>query len=180
MGNDRQGVATGLTRSEAAKLLGVHVSSVRRYEARGWLRPTGGRGEERTFDEAEVKAFARARGSRAGDPTSGRETGASDAAVYRLFAAGYAPEAVVVKLELPADRVRRLFDLWRTDVGGAGPSPHDEPSGTVLDEEGAFRSWEQAMTEAFAAVAVPPREPRRPRPPAGDATAPTSRSESRG
>lgn len=157
MGNDRQGVATGLTRSEAAKLLGVHVSSVRRYEARGWLRPTGGRGEERTFDEAEVKALARARGVRA-VCTASRDTGASDAAAFRLFGAGHTPEAVVVKLELPAERVRRLFDLWRAEGNPAQAQREDEHSETHPDEERAFRAWEHVMAEAFAAVTIrPPR-----------------------
>jgi hypothetical protein len=151
MGDDRQGVATGLTRGEVAKVLGVHVSSVRRYEARGWLRPTGGKGEERTFDEAEVKAFARARGGTKPAADTGRGAGAADAAAFRLFAAGYAPDAVVIKLELPAERVRRLFDLWRTDAESVATTAGEDAGEEPADDESAFRAWKAAMAEAYAA-----------------------------
>jgi hypothetical protein len=149
MGRERQGVETGLSRGQVAEALGVHVSSVRRYEERGWLHPGGGKGEERLFDAGEVKALARLLGKRAAPAEP--ESGAADAAVFRMFRTGATHEEVVIALELPAERVRELFGLWRAGYH-ASSRQEDQASTEVddrdLDDDPAFREWERALADA--------------------------------
>jgi hypothetical protein len=142
----------------------VHVTTVRRYEARGLLRPSGDKGEERVFDEAQVQALARVRG-RGRDARSSpaaRDEGSNDAAVIRMLRAGHSPEAVVVALELPAARVQSLFTAWRAGFAppsatAVGASPDEE--GAV--DDGAFTAWERAMADAFAPLSPAPERPPR-------------------
>lgn len=152
MGDDRQGVATGLTRGEAAKVLGVHVSSVRRYEERGWLRPKGGAGEERRFDEAEVRAFAK---TIRRDAVELRPTGTEDAAAFRLFRRGASHEEVVIALELQASRVRELFAQWRAGYHASATKTPEPKEQDYLDIDRTFREWEQAMAAAHSLEEAP-------------------------
>jgi transposase len=148
MDRDRRSDSTGLTRAEVAQILGVHVSSVRRYEEKGWLRPTGSKGEERMFAHADVKAFARlARRGRGRVAMPIVEEGAIDAAAFKMFRAGATHEQVVLALEIPAARVRELFHAWRT--GYATKGAQEIKSTTAEDEPSLdLSSWERLLAEA--------------------------------
>lgn len=145
---ERQGVATvgALTRSDVAAALGVHVSSVRRYERAGLLNPRGEDGEERLFDPSEVEALARRRSSTAArKPAS---PGQAAARVFALFRKGVSHEEIVTSLEMDPGIVRALFLEWRA---GYRIIPVGKSTVLVTNDDGASgdrdtRQWERQMT----------------------------------
>ena len=101
-------VREGLTRGEAANMLGADVSMVRRLEAKGLLHPTGGRGEERRFDEDEVRALA----LRLASSPSARDDGEQSAEVFKLLAEGVSVRDVVTRARIAPAIVRSLYAEW--------------------------------------------------------------------
>lgn len=96
----------GLTRREAAGLLGVSVGTVRRLEDRGRLHPSGAAGEERRFDAEEVRKLAAGRDGQqlARALTEGDEA----ATVFALLDEGATLRQVVKHARIVPDRVLRL------------------------------------------------------------------------
>jgi hypothetical protein len=98
-----------LTRSQAARRLGVSVTTLRRMEG-DLLHPEKGPGGVRLFDLAEVEAaFVRVRASR---HATAVEDGELAAEIFALFDEGLNPVDVVKRLRVGPDVVERLQTQW--------------------------------------------------------------------
>jgi hypothetical protein len=98
-----------LTRSQAARRLGVSVTTLRRMEG-DLLHPEKGPGGVRLFDLAEVEAaFVRVRASRHSTTV---EDGELAAEVFALFDEGLNPVDVVKRMRVAPDVVERLQSQW--------------------------------------------------------------------
>jgi DNA-binding transcriptional MerR regulator len=106
---------TLLTRSEAARELGKHVSTIRRWEQKSVLTPTVGDDGVHRFPRRQllelVEVRERTTATRAAAPAD-YDDGVTTAAVFELFAQGLAPHDVVVQKKLPATAVLALHRSW--------------------------------------------------------------------
>ncbi len=91
---------TLLTRRQAARELGKHVSTVRRLERKAVLQPVRGDDGVHRFPKSHVRAVRDGAANR--DATTRAvgafDDGATSAAVFELFATGVAPVDVVIRL----------------------------------------------------------------------------------
>jgi hypothetical protein len=98
-----------LTRSQAARRLGVSVTTLRRMEG-GVLHPEKGPGDVRLFDVSEVEAaFLRIRSSRPGITVADGEVAAE---VFGLLDDGLNPVDVVKRTHVAPDIVEQLQVQW--------------------------------------------------------------------
>jgi hypothetical protein len=99
-----------ITRGYVAQILGVDVSTVRRLEARGQLHPTIGRGGIRYFEMHEVRRLKahRLRLLR-------NQHVEMKLAAFVLFRKGIDWRDVAIKLRYDPYRVRRLWQLFRSE-----------------------------------------------------------------
>jgi hypothetical protein len=111
---------TLLTRRQAARELGKHVSTVRRLERKAVLQPVRGDDGVHRFPKSHVRAVRDGAADRAATTRSVAtfDDGATSVAVFELFAAGVASVDVVVRLKLPAAVVDALFQRWVAMRGG--------------------------------------------------------------
>jgi hypothetical protein len=99
-----------LTRGHVARMLGVHVSAVRRLEARGDLHPEVGPGGIRYFTVYELRDLQARRLS----VTRGRSA-AMRLAAFELFREGVDWRDVAIQLRYDPYRVHRLWQLYVVD-----------------------------------------------------------------
>lgn len=106
---------TLLTRSEAARELGTHVSTIRRWERKSVLTRTVGDDGVHRFPRRQllelVEVRERTTPARRALPAD-FDDGVTTAAVFELFAEGLAPEEVVIRKKLPAAAVLALHRTW--------------------------------------------------------------------
>jgi DNA-binding transcriptional MerR regulator len=106
---------TLLTRTEAARELGKHVSTIRRWEQKSVLTPTVGDDGVHRFPRRQllelVEVRERTSTTRAPAPAD-YDDGVTTAAVFEMFAQGLAPHDVVVQKKLPAAAVLALHRAW--------------------------------------------------------------------
>ncbi len=97
-----------LTRQEAARLLGVSETTLRRREAEG-LRPTM-RGRTHMYEETLVRQMTTTMRRRwtAAAPSDG----GTAADVFALLAEGVEPRDIVIRLRIPPEVVGRLCAQW--------------------------------------------------------------------
>jgi hypothetical protein len=106
-----RGAGSFLTRRQAARRLGLSMSTVRRMEG-GELHPIVDERGVRYFEATEIQAvFVRVRRTRKLD--SERADGALAAAAFALFQAGADVVAVVKELREAPERIEALFDHWK-------------------------------------------------------------------
>jgi hypothetical protein len=103
-------VTRHLTRGYMARALGVHVSTVRRLEARGELHPEVGAGGIRYFTLRELMDLERRQLSTAPDRTT-----AIRLAAFQLFQEGVDWRKVALRLHYDPYRVHRLWRLYVID-----------------------------------------------------------------
>jgi len=96
-------------RSQAARLLGVSKSTVRRMEGQG-LTPVVGPNNTHLFHEEQVQSLIVTRRSETGSPS--RVTGDIAADAFRLLDEGLHPVDVVKRLRLEPDLVEALHLNW--------------------------------------------------------------------
>jgi hypothetical protein len=129
-----------LTRAEVARRLGVHITSVRRYEHTGKLHPKKDPRGVRYFDEAELDAFAKSRGATSQD----EPPGASIARVFELIADGKELPDIVIATGLTPSRVRALYVEFITPiqcpVPSANEAAHDTDTGSAVTRVRRLRS----------------------------------------
>lgn len=97
-----------LTRQEAARMLGVSETTLRRREAEG-LRPTM-RGRTHMYEETLVRQMTTTMRRRWSGPAP--MDGGVAADVFTLLAEGVPPRDVVVRLRVPPEIVVRLCSQW--------------------------------------------------------------------
>lgn len=97
-----------LTRQEAARMLGVSETTLRRREAEG-LRPTM-RGRTHMYEETLVRQMTTTMRRRWSGPAP--MDGGVAADVFALLAEGVAPRDVVIRLRVPPEIVGRLCSQW--------------------------------------------------------------------
>jgi DNA-binding transcriptional MerR regulator len=157
--NEKHGVATRLNRRNVAAELGVHKSTIRRWEETGLLHPVGDKGETRMFDPAEVKRLRRRLGAKNADSElddSERRPladGESDARAFEMFRRGATHEEMVIALRLPSAKVRALFREWQAGYGPLEAEDRDEELPELPSDEASerqMREWEKLMAEALA------------------------------
>jgi hypothetical protein len=152
---------TLLTRRQAARELGKHVSTVRRLERKAALRPIRGDDGVHRFSRKEVRALRDApsggeaddHGRAGGAPRrpDAFDNGDTTAAVFALFAGGTAPVDVVVRLKLPAAAVATLYRQWVELQGGfvvSLPAAREIAAlrgATILDEASLLESLRAAL-----------------------------------
>ncbi len=95
-----------LTRCAVAKLLGVHISTVRRMEERHELRWVLDKNGVHRFDPNEVAILAAKRGQRA--PLAAPVSGPLAARVYKALREGMTIDQIVIETELAPDQVFAL------------------------------------------------------------------------
>jgi hypothetical protein len=111
-----------LKRSEAARLLGVSVSTLRRREGE-MLNPILGPDGVHLFDEAEVRAVMVTVRGRAALAALGTSAGDTAADVFTLLDDNVHPVEIVKRLRLTPDTVSTLHERWATMRGGFPVSP---------------------------------------------------------
>ena len=105
-----------LTRGDVARRLGVHVSTVRRLEARGELIPAIEEdGGVRYFTLWQVKTLNRRRTRKAQEQAAEIRLRA-----FELFRRGVDWRDVAIRLHYDPLRVRRLWHLYSAREKGAG------------------------------------------------------------
>jgi len=97
-----------LTRQEAARMLGVSETTLRRREGEG-LRPTM-RGRTHMYEETLVRQMTTTMRRRWSGPAP--MDGGVAADVFGLLADGIAPRDVVIRLRVPPEIVGRLCSQW--------------------------------------------------------------------
>lgn len=107
-----------LTRSEAAKMLGAHKTTVRRLENRGLLKPLLIDGVHYFSREAVARA-AQARPHAVSGPA------------FKLFKAGMQPEDVVIELCADPDHIAQLWASYNAMLGN-----------WVVKGPGSLKAWE--------------------------------------
>jgi hypothetical protein len=114
----RQGSPAGsqpFTRSAAAAILQVSVTTIRRWEGT-MLHPVRGADGIHLFDPTEVQELARRRPTPPPAKNSGSE-GEIAAAAFALFKKKTSPRDVVIELEQPPAVVQKLHEDWER-LGG--------------------------------------------------------------
>lgn len=99
-----------LTRGDVARMLGVHVSAVRRLEARGDLHPEVGAGGIRYFTLYELRDLQARRLS-----ATRTRSAAMRLAAFELFREGVDWRDVAIQLRYDPYRVHRLWRLYVVD-----------------------------------------------------------------
>jgi hypothetical protein len=106
---------TLLTRVEAARELGKHVSTIRRWEQKSVLTPTVGDDGVHRFPRRQllelIEVRERTSTARAAAPAD-YDDGVTTAAVFEMFAEDLRPEDVVRQKRLPAAAVLALHRTW--------------------------------------------------------------------
>jgi DNA-binding transcriptional MerR regulator len=106
---------TLLTRTEAARELGKHVSTIRRWEHKSVLTPVLGDDGVHRFPRQKllecIEVRERTSTARPAAPAD-FDDGVTTAAVFEMLAQGLAPEDVVVRRKLPAAAVLALYRTW--------------------------------------------------------------------
>lgn len=113
-----------LKRSQAARLLGVSVSTLRRREGEV-LKPIVGSDGVHLFDEAEVRAVTVTMRARAAMTAMGASAGDTAADVFTLLDDGAHPVDIVKRLRLTPDVVVALQDQWSRMRGGFFVGPEE-------------------------------------------------------
>ncbi|HKP64474.1 MAG TPA: hypothetical protein VJV78_47375 [Polyangiales bacterium] len=106
-----------IRRAEAARLLGVSVSTLRRREGNE-LQPIVGPDGVHMFDESEVRSVMVTVRRTQTSTTLGSSAGHIAAEVFSLLDAGEHPVEIVKQLKLPPDQVVALRDQWSEMRGG--------------------------------------------------------------
>ena len=109
-----------LTRGAVAEELGVHKTTVRRWEERGVLQPVVGPDGVHRFDReqlAHVRQVIDVR-TRTVPPKSDDYDGETAASVFELFKKGVEAVEVVMRTRLHPSAVRALQDEWMRMRGG--------------------------------------------------------------
>lgn len=101
-----------LTRGRAARLLAVHVSTIKRHEASGRLRTFRTSTGHVLVSRVDVEALRDAAADSDGDE------GERAALVFDLLAEGASPATIVRRLKLAPAVVERLVDAWCRLEGG--------------------------------------------------------------
>lgn len=138
--------ATSLSRSDVARLLGVHKSTVRRLEQKGVLTPFGDVGERRWFSLAQVAAAL----SHVRRPH--RTAGDLAALAFWMLGQGRSEADVVVALRITPRQAGTFFRDWtrcsKTRSPGAPRLTYDgdrlapAPKGTHTDRlKAADAAW---------------------------------------
>jgi hypothetical protein len=110
--NEFEGPIPGtLTRSEAARRLGVTTTTIRRFEGTR-LHPRVAADGTRLFTADEVERLARSRAVTPSPDASGEVA----AEAFRLFRLGYTLEEIVMRLKQSPTIIHRLFDEWCRDL----------------------------------------------------------------
>jgi hypothetical protein len=122
-----------LTRSEAAKVLGVHVSRIRQLERKVLPCITDERGRH-LFERADVDDLARRRG-RAPSSVDGELI----ARVFEMFRERFSLAEIVIETKLAPETVRQLFVQFSTPLGAIDDSAQDAEQETLLREWEALR-----------------------------------------
>ena len=104
-------------RAEAARMLGMSVSTLRRREG-DVLKPIVGPNGVHLFDETEVRAVMVTVRGRAGLSALGPSSGETAAEVFTLLDEGAHPVEIVKRLCLAPDVVIALLDQWTEMRGG--------------------------------------------------------------
>lgn len=113
--NSRQGKM--LKRTEAARMLGVSVSTLRRREGE-LINPRLGPGGVHLFDEAEVRSTQVTIRRRQAVANIGPALGETAAEVFTLLDEKVHPIEIVKRLKLPPDVVESLQEQWAHLKGG--------------------------------------------------------------
>ena len=135
-----------MKRAEAARVLGMSVSSLRRREGE-LIKPIVGPDGVHMFDEAQVRAVTVTLRGRATLAAMGPSAGETAADVFTLLDDGVHPVEIVKRLRLTPDVVVALQDQWSRMRGGFTVGPEH-----AADLGRLARS--RAPTTASAAVAA--------------------------
>jgi len=133
-----------LKRAEAARVLGVSVSTLRRREGE-LLRPIVGPDGVHMFDEAQVRAVTVTLRGRATLAAMGPSAGDTAADVFTLLDDGVHPVEIVKRLRLTPDVVVALQDQWSRMRGGFTVGP---------DQAAVLGRLARSRVPTTAAVAV--------------------------
>jgi hypothetical protein len=134
---DSQMSPARLTRDQVARRLGVHITTVRRLERAGKLKPTQNAHHVWLFDPDEVERLAETR-------TVGSPSGIVAARVFELLREGYELYEIVIALKLQPAVVRALYAEWQALQRPESMSPsapahgkgEDLPAGSSARPEG--------------------------------------------
>jgi hypothetical protein len=155
--DDRQGGrpagAGWLTRTAAARKLGVSVATVRRREGTTLHPITDDKGVRR-FDPAEVEVLGRESAQHDPAPTDApSEIGELAAQVFPLFARGDSFTDVVIATRLAPATIRALHQEWQLGYGSRPSAPIEDDDSDAEDvtaaerarDERALAEWEKRM-----------------------------------
>jgi hypothetical protein len=112
-----------LTRAEAARVLGVSETTLRRREADG-LTPIV-RGGVHFFEETLVRQAVTTQTHRRRWSAEPPSDGGIAADVFALFAEGVAPRDIVIRLRVPPEVVSRLCEQWTALGDGFFVNAHE-------------------------------------------------------
>jgi hypothetical protein len=132
-----------MTRDQVARRLGVHITTVRRYERKGRLHPKVNDHGVWLFDPEEVERLATTR-------NVASPSGAVAARVFRALYEGYSLQQIVMEYQLPPALVRGLYAEWK-----AMETPERAPSTLSALPNGENASLEAALRLVAASGSAP-------------------------
>lgn len=103
--------ATGITRREAADILGVSVASIRRLEGNQLYPVQDNRGVWR-FSKTEVAEYVKRRPSKSAEKPKKADEGEIAARVFEMLSDGWDLADIVIHLRIPPEKVRDLYSQW--------------------------------------------------------------------
>lgn len=140
-----------IKRSEAARLLGMSVSTLRRHEGE-LLQPVVGPDGVHRFDEAEVRAVTVTLRARSAVAALGPSTGDVAADVFTLLDESVHPIEIVKRLRVPPDVVVGLHEQWARMRGGFTVSLDDARHFGLVARARRPTSAEMALAQLRARV----------------------------
>lgn len=134
-----------LTRAEAARVLGISETTLRRREAEG-LRPIV-RGGVHMFEETVIRQAVTTHTHRRRWSEEPASDGGIAADVFSLLAEGVAPRDIVIRLRIPPEVVSRLCEHWARLGDGFFVSA-EEANSLNVSSVGAIRALVTAALQS--------------------------------
>lgn len=102
-----------ITRTAAARFLGISVATLRRAEKTGEIPHSIDADRTRRFSLADLRQY----GGRLIAPSKRMLEGERDAAAFALYEKGEPPQAATIKLKIPFGEAQRLHREWSSTSG---------------------------------------------------------------
>lgn len=140
-----------LKRAEAARLLGVSVSTLRRHEG-DVIKPIIAENGVHLFEEAEIRSVKITVRRREAFAALGATSGDVAADVFQLLDEGIEPVEIVMRLRLPPAAVATLQEQWAQLRGGFVVDGNDAHEWLRLIRGGPISSGREATRQLRARI----------------------------